>query len=88
MVKEKASFSFALFGGITPFVYSLSCFATVSSEALFLFKKTLWRIPRFPLPLFDGEAERAETATESEVVAVSVGKEVGALQTELAVAVE
>ena len=41
-----------------------------------------------PLPLFDGEAERAETATESEVVAVRVGKEVGTLQTELAVAVE
>ena len=46
------------------------------------------RIPRIPLPLFDGEAERAETATESEVVAMRVGKEVGALQTELAVAVE
>ena len=44
--------------------------------------------PRIPLPLFDGEAERAETATESEVVAVRVGKEVGVLQTELAVAVE
>ena len=58
------------------------------------FKKPLWRIPRIPrvpshpLPLFDGEAERAETATESEIVAVRVGKEVGALQTELAVAVE
>ena len=43
---------------------------------------------RIPLPLFDGEAERAETATEGEVVAVRVGKEVGTLQTELAVAVE
>ena len=51
------------------------------------FKKPLWRIFA-SLPLFDGEAERAETATESEVVAVRVGKEVGALQTELAVAVE
>ena len=51
------------------------------------FKKPLWRIFA-SLPLFDGEAERAETATESEVVAMRVGKEVGALQTELAVAVE
>ena len=53
-----------------------------------LFQKFPPSHPRIPLPLFDGEAERAETATESEVVAVRVGKEVGALQTELAVAVE